>query len=90
MITPVELVHEIEKLSPIERVRIIDIVIKDIIHPDPDIDKVWAREALSRWDAYKNGDVKPISYKTIESLVEYRYSEKDKIVFKKSFKLTQL
>lgn len=67
MTTPIELIHEIEKLPPIERARIVDIVIRNIIHPDSDIDRVWAQEASSRWDAYKRGDIKSISYEEVMS-----------------------
>lgn len=67
MTTPVELVHQIEKLPPRERVRIVDIVMRDVIRPDADIDKVWAQEALRRWDAYKKGEVKPVSYEEVMS-----------------------
>ena len=67
MTTPVELVHQIEKLPPIERVKIVDIVMGDLIRPDADIDKVWAQEALRRWDAYKKGKVKPVPYEEVMS-----------------------
>ena len=67
MTTSVKLVHEIEKLSPTERVQIVNIVIRDIIRPDSSIDKIWAQEALSRWDAYKKGDIKTIPYEEVMS-----------------------
>lgn len=67
MTMPLELVHEIKKLPPIERVRIVDIVIRDVIRTDPDIDRVWAQEASSRWDAYKKGDIKSIHYEEVMS-----------------------
>lgn len=62
MTTTVKLVREIEKLSPIERIQIVNIVIRDIMHPDSNIDKIWAKEASSRWNAYKRGDIKSIPY----------------------------
>jgi hypothetical protein len=65
MTTPIDLVHEIEKLPPIERARIVDIVMRDIIRPDSDIDKVWAQEALNCWDAYKKSEVKSIPYEEV-------------------------
>lgn len=67
MATPVELVHEIEKLPPIERVRIVDIVMRDVMRPDSDIDKVWAQEASARWDAYKRGEIKSVPYEEVMS-----------------------
>ena len=67
MATPIELVHEIEKLPPIERVRIVDIVMRDVMQPDSEIEKVWAREASARWDAYKRGEIKSVSYEEVMS-----------------------
>ncbi|NUO07255.1 MAG: addiction module protein [Candidatus Brocadia sp.] len=67
MTTPIELIHEIEKLPPRERVRIVDIVIRDVLRPDSDIDKVWAQEASSRWDAYKRGEIKSVPYEEVMS-----------------------
>lgn len=67
MATPRELVHEIEKLPPMERAQIVDIVMRDLFALDPDIDSVWAQEASNRWDAYKKGVVKPIPYEEIMS-----------------------
>jgi len=67
MTAAVELVHQIEKLPPIERVKIVDIVMRDVMRPDADIDKVWAQEALRRWDAYKKGKVKPVPYEEVMS-----------------------
>jgi putative addiction module component (TIGR02574 family) len=67
MKTLIEIVHAIEKLQPIERVRIVEMVMRDIIQPDSDIDKVWAQEASKRWNAYKRGEVKPIPYDEVMS-----------------------
>lgn len=67
MTTPVDLLHEIEKLPPVERVRIIDKVIRDIIRPNSDIDRVWAQEAANRWDAYKKGEIISIPYEEVMS-----------------------
>jgi putative addiction module component (TIGR02574 family) len=67
MSTPIELVHEIEKLPPIERAQIVDIVIRDLFALDSEIDRAWTREAVTRWDAYKNGDVEPIPYEEVVS-----------------------
>lgn len=67
MATPIDLIHEIEKLPPVERTRLVDMVMRDIICPNSDIDKVWAQEASNRWDAYKKGEVQPIPYEKVMS-----------------------
>ena len=67
MTTPIDIVHEIKKLPPVEQVRILDIVIRGIIRPNSDIDRVWAQEASIRWEAYKKGEVKSIPYEEVMS-----------------------
>jgi len=63
----IDLISEIEKLPPIERIRIIDKVMRDSIQPDSDIAKAWAQAAIIRWDAYKKGKVNLIPYETVMS-----------------------
>jgi len=60
-----DLIHEIEKLPPAERARLIDLVIRDMAEPDPEIDKVWAEEAIKRWDKYKEGNAKAVPYENV-------------------------
>ena len=59
-----DLIHEIEKLPPAERARLIDLVIRDMAETDPEIDKVWAEEAIKRWDKYKEGNAKAVPYES--------------------------
>jgi hypothetical protein len=66
MTTPVELIHEIEEPS-IGKARTMDRAMRDTIQPDLDIDEIWAREVLNRWNAYKKGEVKPIPYEEVVS-----------------------
>ena len=70
MCDSIDLILEIEKLPPIERIKIIDKVMRVTIQPDSDIDKAWAREATIRWNAYKKGKVNLIPYETVMS--EYK------------------
>jgi putative addiction module component (TIGR02574 family) len=70
MPTALELVQEIEKLSPAERVRVIDMVIRDTIKPDPEIEKVWVREATARWNAFERGGIEAVPYESV--MARYR------------------
>lgn len=65
MIRTSELIQEIEKLPPGERLKIIDTVINNIVCPDPELEKIWIDEAEKRWAAYKNGESTPIPYKEV-------------------------
>jgi hypothetical protein len=62
-----ELVQEIEKLSPAERVRLIDKVIKGTIKPDAEIEKIWIKEAEARWGAFEGGQVCAVPYEAVMS-----------------------
>jgi len=62
MTTVMEIVREIEKLSPVEQSRIVNTIMHDVTKPHKDIDKVWAEEASKRWSEYKKGNLATISY----------------------------
>ncbi len=67
MVTVNEIVHDIGKLSPCERVRIVDIIMRDVIHPYKEIDMICKIEATKRWTAYKSGNSKTVSYEEVMS-----------------------
>jgi len=70
MTTINEIVHEIEKLQPYERAQIVDTIMRDVIHLNKDIDKIWTEEASKRWAAYKKGNIKLVSYE--EAMSKYK------------------
>ena len=65
MATAADIVKQIEQFAPVDRVKIIDAVIRDTIKPDNEIEKIWVREAEVRWDAFVRGDIKPVSYREV-------------------------
>ena len=60
-----KLAEEIHELPDIEKLRLVDVILKDLDKPDPEIDRVWAAEARKRWSAYKAGRVATVSYKSV-------------------------
>jgi len=60
-----KLTQEIHELTDIEKLRLVDVILKDLDKPDPEIDRVWAAEARKRWSAYKAGRVATVSYKSV-------------------------
>ncbi len=70
MPTARDLVQEIEKLAPADRVRLIDKVIRDTIKPDAEIEKIWIKEAEARWTAFELGKVEAVPYETV--MAKYR------------------
>ncbi len=62
-----DLVNQIEKLPLSARAQIVDTVIRDMASPDPQVDKLWAKEASIRWGDYKQKKVKAIPYEEVLS-----------------------
>ncbi len=65
-----EIIQEIEKLSGVERVKVVDRFLRNTIKPDAEIEAVWVREASVRWDAFAQGRVESVSY--AEVMNKYR------------------
>ena len=60
-----KLAEEIHELSDIEKLRLVDVIHRDLDKPDPEIDRVWAVEARKRWAAFKAGRVPTVSYESV-------------------------
>jgi putative addiction module component (TIGR02574 family) len=59
--------REIKSLADVEKLRIVDAILADLDRPDPEIDRIWAEEARKRWDAYKSGRLRTVSYEDVMS-----------------------
>ena len=59
--------QEIKSLPDIEKLRLVDAILADLDRPDPEIDRIWAEEARKRWDAYKAGRLRTVSYEEVMS-----------------------
>lgn len=60
------------QLSPAERVKLIDELIRSLDQPDEHIDQKWQNEAEDRITAYKKGEIKT---KSLQEVIE-KYREK--------------
>lgn len=60
-----KLIENIQSLSDIEKLEIVDSILMQLDKPDPDIDCIWAKEARKRWQAYKSGKLETISYEQV-------------------------
>ena len=67
MATPEEILKEAIALRPSEQAKLVDHLISLLDKPDPELDKLWAEEAESRLEAYKNGKLKAISLEEVLS-----------------------
>ena len=60
-----ELVAKIKSLPDGEKMELVDSILMQLDKPDPEIDRIWAEEARSRWQAYKAGKLKTVSYEQV-------------------------
>jgi len=58
------------KLSPAERLELVDDLLASLDEPDPQIDRLWAKEAEERLAAYRRGEIKAVPLQ--EVLAKYR------------------
>jgi len=58
------------KLSPAERLELVDDLLTSLDEVDPRIDGLWAKEAADRLAAYRRGEIKAVSLQ--EVLAMYR------------------
>ena len=61
---------EARKLSPAERINLVDDILASLDEPDPNIDRLWAKEADERLAAYRRGEIRAIPLE--EVLAKYR------------------
>lgn len=64
------LIMQARKLSPSERLRLVDDILASLDEPDASIDRLWAKEAEERLAAYRRGDIKAIPLEQV--LAKYR------------------
>lgn len=60
-----KLTAAVHDLPDVDKLRLLDAILTDLDKPDPEIDRVWAKEARKRWAAYKSGRVPTIAYETV-------------------------
>lgn len=51
------LIERARALSPEDRIALVEDVLDSLDRADPDIDKLWAREATNRMAAYRRGEL---------------------------------
>jgi putative addiction module component (TIGR02574 family) len=65
-----DLVTKIHDMPDTEKLKLVDLILYDLDKPDPELDKIWAKEASQRWAAYKDGRLQSISYNDV--MAKYR------------------
>jgi len=67
MATPEDILKEAICLRPLDQAKLVDQLIAMLDAPDPELDKLWADEAKSRYDAFKSGKLKSIALEDVLS-----------------------
>ena len=57
-----EIQKQIDELSDVEKQLIVEYILADFDKPDPEIDRLWAKEAVRRQKAMRSGKMKTHSY----------------------------
>ena len=70
--TAERLSEEIQSLTDVEKLRLVDAILTDLDKPDPELDRIWAEESRKRWALYKSGRIPSVSYHEI--MDKYRRS----------------
>lgn len=65
MATAENILKEAQKLTPSEKALLIDKLLSSLDNPDKEIDKLWAKEAEDRIDAYEKGKLKVVSLEEV-------------------------
>jgi len=58
------------RLSPEDRIELVDDILASLDEPDPNIDRLWAKEAEERLAACRRGEIKAVPLR--EVLARYR------------------
>ena len=66
-VIPKQILEEAINLKPVEQAKLVDNLIAVLDVSNPELDKMWADEAESRLNAYKNGKLKAVSLKEVLS-----------------------
>lgn len=65
-----EVYQQLHRLSAIEKLQLAELLLADLDSPDPQLDAVWRDEAERRWQAYRAGQAKTVSY--VEAMRKYK------------------
>ena len=63
--TTEKLASEIQSLTDMEKLHLVNTILADLDRPDPELDSIWAEESRQRWTAYKEGRIPSISYQDV-------------------------
>ena len=54
-----------KSLHPIDKVKLVDLILSDLDQPDGDVEKLWIKEVLKRKERLRSGKTKALSYQQV-------------------------
>jgi putative addiction module component (TIGR02574 family) len=69
--TTIEIAEKAKRLPDNEKLELVNQLLEQLDHPDPEIDRVWADEARRRIKACQEGRIKAIPYS--EVMAKYQH-----------------
>ncbi len=61
-----EIIQNALKLSPQEKLLIVDSILQSLDEPDKNLETIWAEESAKRLKAFREGKIKGISYDELD------------------------
>ncbi len=60
-----ELQHQVLKLKALEKIHLVEFLLESLDKPDLAVQEKWIEESEKRYDAYKAGKIKALSYEDV-------------------------
>ena len=74
-------IHEMQeqalKLTDLEKIRLIEMLMDDLDRPSPQVEKLWIEESEKRYKAYKQGKVKDVCFEERQDLYSGLWKNKE-------------
>ena len=61
-----ELQEKALQLDPLDRIRLVEMILESLDKPDPEIEKAWVAESEVRYATYKAGKIKAVSLNGVQ------------------------
>jgi putative addiction module component (TIGR02574 family) len=58
------------ELKPVERIRLVEVILYSLDKADPDIEESWKVEAEARYEAFKRGELEAVDWDEIKKRYE--------------------
>ena len=60
-----ELQHQVLRLKALEKINLVEFILESLDKPDMAVQEKWIEESEKRYDAYKAGKIKALSYEEV-------------------------